>query len=156
VRRRWARPKTVVLDASPEPGSCSTHLADGALAGGTSRVHSGGTGGAFALTVDNGIGLVTLLDSLFGPVSGVTGTGVLASVSFTALAPGTTSGDLSNLIFENSVGGGIRAQTVSGRVDVSSALAPVPEPASFLLLGSALAAGAIRKAATRLRPTTRT
>jgi uncharacterized protein (DUF4415 family) len=50
-------------------------------------------GGVFALAIDNTVGSITLLDSLLGPVptaAGVTGTGVLARISFTALEASPT------------------------------------------------------------------
>jgi hypothetical protein len=74
-------------------------------------------GGVFALAIDNTVGSITLLDSLLGPVptaAGVTGTGVLARISFTTLAPGSTIVGLSGVILEASSGAPIAAAMQSG------------------------------------------
>lgn len=93
---------------------------------------SGGAGFVPGI-IDNVAGTITFTaDSLTGPVSGVSGSGTLASLQFTALAPGTSALTLSNLIFLDSQLLDIPIDTTNnGTVDVSGAAA-VPEPGQFL------------------------
>ena len=111
----------------------------------------GGTsvfGGAFALTLDNTTGVITILDSLLGPVTGAGGGGTLASITFTALASGFSAIEFANTIFEDSLGNNLSAQLNGGQVDVaggSGEPSPVPEPGTLTLMASGLAIAAIRR-----------
>lgn len=96
-------------------------------------------GGTFVLLLDNTSGAISILDSLLGPAppaTGAIGSGILARINFTALAPGVSAIALSNLILEDSSGNLLNAESGDGRVEVTSATA-VPEPAtsSLVLLG---------------------
>jgi len=98
-------------------------------------------GGAFVLGLDNMTGFVTVLDSLLGPVppaAGSSGAGLLLTLGFTALAPGSTAVSFANLIFEDSQGGLIDALVVDGLVEVTQATAAVPEASAFALLAIGL------------------
>ena len=117
-------------------------ISDGGFltSGGGTSVFSG----AFLLMLDNTAGLVTILDSLTGPVTGVTGSGVLARINFSALMPGESAIGLGNVILEDSIGAPIDAETIDGRVQVN----PIPEPMTLLLVGSGVAVG-LRRARKR-------
>jgi general secretion pathway protein D len=119
--------------------------ADGVTDGGF-LTSAGGTsvfGGAFALAIDNTTGLVTILDSLLGPVPpalGASGGGVLASVTFAGLNAGTSPLGLLNLVLEDSTGNLLDAAVGSGQVKVT-AVTGVPEPAPSLLVAIGLVLG---------------
>ncbi len=117
---------------------------------------AGGTSvfdGPFALTIDNTTGVISFLDSLLGPVppaTGVTGTGLLARINFTALAVGFSDISFASAILEDSSGLPIDYQLVDGRVAVAERPGSVPEPGTILLLAPALVVLA-RKARNRRR-----
>ncbi len=96
------------------------------------------TGGATFFipgTIDNVGGTISAnADILEGAVSGVSGSGDLLDVSFLALAAGSSSVDVFNVLALNSLGQGI-ALTTTG-ADITVTAAPVPEPASSLLLAT--------------------
>jgi hypothetical protein len=100
-------------------------------------------GGLLALTIDNTLGVITILDALTGPAppaSGVTGTGLLATLGFTARSAGSTQIGLTNVIAEDASGAPIELSALQGAaVDVTSVATPVPEPGTLLLVSSALA-----------------
>jgi general secretion pathway protein D len=91
--------------------------------------------------IDNVGGSVAFTaDTLLGPVPGVTGDGILATLTFTAVAAGTSPIALENVILLDSVLGLIEVVTDGGQVTV-------PEAATLLLLGS----GIVGATLTRLR-----
>jgi hypothetical protein len=84
-------------------------------------------------TIDNVSGaIIATADTLIGTISGVSGSGTLAEVQFTTLAPGTSSVTLSNVQLLDSSLSPIAFTTAEGKVDV------VPEPSTMLLFGSCL------------------
>ncbi len=101
-------------------------------------------------TIDNVGGSISgNADILAGPVSGINGSGTLLNASFQALAPGTSSVSLFNVIALNSSGQELPLATSGSTVTV------VPEPGTGLLVG-AYAAGFLallrhRSPAIRLR-----
>jgi hypothetical protein len=86
-------------------------------------------------TIDNVGGTVaSTADTLLGPGPGVDGSGTLAILTLTGLAPGTSAIDLSNVFLLDSNLNPIDARLQSGSVTVSSPTTPVPEPNTFVLL----------------------
>ena len=81
-------------------------------------------------TIDNTFGTITFnADTLMGPVSGVSGSGVLAVVTFQAVAAGSSAININNPLFLDSAGASMSVAVQSGSVTVLS-----PEPCSALLL----------------------
>jgi hypothetical protein len=87
-------------------------------------------------------------DALIGLDPGVTGSGVLAHILFTANAPGTATLTLSNVLLQDSTFAEIETALASGRVTVaeSDEPTPVPEPGTIVLIGTGLAAAYRRRA----------
>jgi len=88
------------------------------------------------ITIDNGGGSITFLDFLTGAVPGVSGDGGLVLFNFTALANGTSTLDLANIILLNSNLESINSNVNNGSVTIGSTA--VPEPDVFTLLISGL------------------
>jgi hypothetical protein len=84
---------------------------------------------------DDGIGGVSFIaDTLVGPLAGVSGSGTLASISFLAIADGTTSVDA---FFDQANGDGLVTTDVTP--------VAVPEPGTLLLVGAGSALLARRR-----------
>jgi hypothetical protein len=121
-----------------------TSVTEGAfLATGGPTVFGGGT-------VNNTTGTVSFLfDSLIGAVPGVTGTGVLAKMQFTTVAPGVSALSFTDALFLDAGSADITVLTPSGSVQVTA----VPEPASYALFALGIAGLAGLKAAAQRRAT---
>lgn len=95
-------------------------------------------------TIDNGAGTVSLtFDTLNGAIPGASGDGVLLSVSFTALAEGTSTLQFLNVLALDSSFNDIGAAFTDSTISIATP-AGVPEPATYFLVLAALAVQAIR------------
>ena len=89
-------------------------------------------------TVDNVAGLVsTIADSLSGPITGGSGDGVLVALTFNALAAGTSSLTLLNVILLDSALSEIAFNVQNGSARIGGG--SIPEPAVVALVLLALA-----------------
>jgi adhesin HecA-like repeat protein len=96
---------------------------------------SGGTTFFLPGTIDNTNGTISATaDSLIGAISGVSGSGTLAEFTFTAIAAGTSSIDLSNVTLLDSSFNLIDANLQSGTVLVTANTGVTPEPNSLALM----------------------
>jgi len=83
--------------------------------------------------IDNGTGHITLVtDSFVDLPPGPSGSGVLADISFTALAPGVSPLTLSN-VFLNDLDSGFL--TTNGQVTIRGAAVPEPMTVALLAMG---------------------
>lgn len=97
----------------------------------------GGTTFFIPGTIDNIGGTISSnADTLIGAISGVSGSGTLAVLDFTALAAGTSPIDIANVTLLDSTLSSISSTTTSGAATVTGVT--VPEPSTLLLLGSGL------------------
>lgn len=93
-----------------------------------------GGGGTFFIpgTINNTAGTITLTaNTLLGPVSGISGSGILATFNFSSLAVGSSPSTIFDVTLLNSNLSPIPASVQAGTVKVQS----VPEPTTILLLG---------------------
>ncbi|MGH9396529.1 MAG: cohesin domain-containing protein [Terriglobia bacterium] len=91
-------------------------------------------------TIDNTGGTIAFTaDTLLGPGLGLNGSGILATVTFATIAPGTSSIDLLNVLLLDSNLNDIAFGSANGSVTVNG-MAPVPEPSSLTLLATAVLA----------------
>lgn len=105
-----------------------------------------GTGLFLPGDIDNLIGTVSFVaNSLLGPTSGVTGSGVLATMNFTALGVGTSPFSFANVLLLDSTLTESLYTTVSGSVTADVPTASVPEPSTLLFVGIGLAFAALRR-----------
>ena len=125
------------FDLGFDPGILSANgIAEGAflLSGGPTLFIPG--------TIDNTAGtILETANALNGAVPGVDGSGVLATMSFIALASGSSSINLFNPILLDSSGSDIAVtgmQNGSVNVTPSQNNAPVPEPLAFVMMGIGL------------------
>ena len=102
----------------------------------------GGTSGITG-TINNGTAtILTMANSLTG-FTGVSGSGVLAQISFSAVAIGTAVVSISNVqLLDSNLDSIFPDPTVSATVNISAANG-IPEPSTFVLLSLGLAAGAV-------------
>ena len=99
---------------------------------------TGGGTSFVAGTVDNTAGTVSATgDALNGLVAGVTGSGVLSSISFSVVGAGTSALSFSNLLFLDSNLLDITVTSQGGSFTATAA--NVPEPASYALMGLGVA-----------------
>jgi adhesin HecA-like repeat protein len=101
-----------------------------------------GKGSTFFIpgTIDNTAGTITFnANTLLTAISGVSGSGTLVEFDFTALAGGTSSLDLANVILQDSTGAILDNTAASGSVNVQGTTA-VPEASVLMLLSAGLLA----------------
>jgi general secretion pathway protein D len=88
-------------------------------------------------SIDNGAGSIQFTtDTLIGAVPGVTGNGVLATLSFNATSGGISPLKLSNVVLLDSSLGDIHASTLDGQIRVTgSSIVPEPTPLVSFIAG---------------------
>jgi hypothetical protein len=99
----------------------------------------GGGGTTFFLpgAIDNTSGTISFnADTLIGSIPGVSGSGTLAILDFTALSAGTSPINILNVSLLDSTLSPISSTTVNGNATVGAQA--VPEPSSMLLLATGL------------------
>jgi hypothetical protein len=103
-------------------------------------------------TVDNLAGIIANnADTLLTAISGVSGSGELASFDFDAIGAGTSTLNLQNVILLNSQLDPIADTLVNGSITVTGTAPPVPENSTATLLGlGLLALGFVRRRPWRL------
>ena len=130
------------FDLSFAPGTVSAaSIGEGAFLAG------GGITAFIPGTIDNvGGTIAATADTLIGPGPGVNGSGTLAVLTLTGLAPGTSSIDFSSVFLLDSNLTGINSTLQSGTVAVTSTAVPEPNTLVLLIAGmSLLAARCLRK-----------
>ena len=89
--------------------------------------------------IDNGTGHITLVtDSFVDLLPGPSGSGVLADISFTALAPGVSPLTLSNVFLNDLDSGFLKTD---GLVTINGAAVPEPMTVALLAIGLGAAVG---------------
>jgi adhesin HecA-like repeat protein len=97
----------------------------------------GGTTFFIPGTIDNTAGTISsTADTLIGAISGLSGSGTLAVIDFTALAGGTSPIDIANVTLLDSTLSPINSTATNGAATVTGGT--VPEPSTLLLLGTGL------------------
>jgi general secretion pathway protein D len=92
-------------------------------------------------SIDNSVGAATFwANALIGSIPGASGDGEIASLTFRALAAGTSAVSPASVILLDSNGNDIDFTAESGSVT-----APIPEPGTAVLVAVALAALAFRR-----------
>jgi hypothetical protein len=88
--------------------------------------------------IDNVGGTISFIaDSLTGPISGASGSGTLATISFTSIGAGVSPVGVFNVTALDSFGEGIAVDTAGATVTVSAGgSVPEPSPAVFVFAGS--------------------
>jgi hypothetical protein len=124
------------FDFSFAPGTVSAaSIVEGAFLAG------GGTTAFIPGTIDNvGGTIAATADTLIGPGPGVNGSGTLAVLTLTGLAPGTSSIDFSSVFLLDSNFTGINSSLQSGSVTVTSTAVPEPNTLVLLIAGMSLLA----------------
>jgi hypothetical protein len=90
----------------------------------------------FGGSIDNIGGSITFVaDSLIGAGLGAHGSGILTTISFTALGVGSSAVSLFNVSAFDSFGEGIAVTSTNSAVNVGASTV-VPEPTPLVLLGS--------------------
>lgn len=96
---------------------------------------TGGTSFGAPGAIDNSAGTISFFyNTLIGPISGVTGSGTLANITFQAVGAGSSTFGFTDIMLLNSGGEDIAFGVANPRVDVSA----VPEPATYAMLGVGL------------------
>jgi general secretion pathway protein D len=123
------------FDISFDPAMLSgTGVAEGVLFGGVGVFFSPGF-------IDNIGGSITFIgDSLSGPGPGISTDGTLATIIFNSIGAGSSGISLANVVLLDSNLGDISATGSGTSVSVIAGGSAVPEPATFVLLLSAIAA----------------
>ena len=87
-------------------------------------------------TIDNTAGKISFVfDTLLGPTTGVSGSGVLETLSFNVAATGSSTFTFSDVLFLNSANADIAMTTTPLTLNVSA----VPEPATYAMMGLGIA-----------------
>jgi len=89
--------------------------------------------------IDNSGGTISFVADLLLTIAGANGDGTLATISFTALSPGSSAVGVFNVTALNSFGEGVGFAAVNAGVDVTPR-DEVPEPSAVVLLAAGLAA----------------
>jgi hypothetical protein len=93
--------------------------------------------------IDNVAGSISfILDALIGPLPGVSGDGILATVHFSSIGNGTSPVTVFNVIALDSSLSGTVDQILNGSVTVND-IGAVPEPAGMGLIGVVLVGAAV-------------
>ena len=90
-------------------------------------------------TVDNGAGTITTMFNALSGSAGVSGSGILASISFAALSVGTATFSLSNVMLIDSNLDAIPFSHPSDAFSATVVVGVVPEPSTLVLFGLGLA-----------------